>query len=172
MPHVPVSPFSAVRTAGATVGLLILMVGCSTSRAPEEIAVEHAGVMGVWEYRTDGTGALQRGTLRITVEEGRLKGHFQDSWRGQVDAFIQVHGTNMELRLDRVRISGRLRENRFEGVVERNAWDITSQGPHRSSPGRFFARRVQTASTTPSEEFGCPSLLRESSYACSPFRAP
>ncbi len=148
------------------------MLGCSTTRAPEEIAAEHAKVTGVWKYRTNGTRALQRGTLRITVEEGRLKGRFLDSWRGRMDALVQIHGSRMELQLDRVRISGRLRENRFEGVVQRNEWDVTPQGPHRSSPGRFLARRVQTGSMEHSEEFGCPSLLRESSYACSPFRAP
>jgi hypothetical protein len=172
MPSVFLPPLPTGKAIGMVLLLLALMVGCSTTRTPEDVAAEHAKVVGVWEYRTDGTGALQRGTLRVFVEEGRLKGRLQDSWRGQVDALIQIRGSRMELRLDRVRISGRLRENRFEGVVQHNNWDVTSSGPHHSTSGRFVARRVQNSSGESSEDFGCPSLLRESSYICSPFRAP
>jgi hypothetical protein len=172
MPSLPAPPFLRATTVGAVIGIVLLLVGCSTTRAPEEVAADHEKVVGMWEYRTEGTGVLQRGTLRIFVEEGRLKGLLQDSWRGEIDALVQIQGARMELELDRVRISGRLRENRFEGVVQQRKWAVTTQGTPRSSPGRLIARRVQKPSAAAAEEFGCPSLLRESSYICSPFRAP
>jgi len=93
--------------------------GCVSSRSPEATAEDRRDVVGVWEYRTQGTGALQRGTLRIAVVDGRLVGRLRDSWRGELRARVRVHGNHLELNLDGLRISGRVRRGAFQGSIRR-----------------------------------------------------
>jgi hypothetical protein len=153
-------------------GLLLSALGCS-SRSAEEIVSDRARVLGTWEYRTDGIGSLQHGTLRITMQEGRLVGRLQDSWRGQVEARVLLRGPRMELDLRRIRIRGRLDVNEFRGTVRRPFWDASRTNARRQQTGSFVARRVRRGSLVDDlTELGCASLLRESSYRCSPLPHP
>lgn len=143
--------------------------GCTSSRSVDEIASDRASVLGTWEYRTDGIPRLHRGRLHITVQNGRLKGRLQDRWRGTVEARVQLHGSRMELDLDRILISGRVREDRFVGSVRTSMGTVTTN--RRSASGVFIAKRVRRSTDSGStDDFGCPSLLYEGSYACSPFQ--
>jgi hypothetical protein len=149
------------------------MMGCTSSRTAEEIAADRARVLGTWTYRTDNISALQRGTLRISVHDGKLVGRIQDTWRGALDARVYLRGAHLELQLDRVQITGDLVDDRFKGLVHQPIWEGVRGDPWRGSTGYFVARRVRRESTADEHrDFGCPSLLRESSYACSPFGSP
>lgn len=161
---------SLVRFVGrpTLVLLLCVAVGGCAPRTAEEVAADRARVLGTWEYRTNGIGALQRGTLQIMVQDAKLVGRFQDSWRGQVQAKISLHGTRMELNLDLVRIQGRLEHGRFTGSVHRPLWDVSRSSVRgRGSDGQFVARKVQDPETVnDGSDLGCASLLHESSYTC------
>lgn len=147
-----------------------LCVGCATSRSPTEIAADREDVLGVWTYRVSGSDVLQRGRLHIRRRDGRLVGRFEDRWHGTVRTRIVVEDTHMEFRVRHVRISGRLRHNRFRGAIQRDVWDASTRGNRRSSPGTLVARRVRSPAVSSSPELGCASLLRESSFACSALR--
>ena len=126
----------------------------------------------MWEYRTDGTHALERGTLHISVEDGRLVGRIKDRWRGKIEAPIRLHGSHMELNLDRVRITGRLQRGRYEAYVHREFFSVAEQSARRPSRGYFIAQRVRSQSALGNfPDAGCTSLLRESSYVCSTFQS-
>jgi hypothetical protein len=153
----------------STLLLGVGLSGCASSRTAEQVAQNRAAVLGTWEYRTDNISALQRGTFQVMVKDGRLKGRFRDSWRGDLEAQVNIHGSHMELALDRIRITGRLEQNRFTAAVEPEIWDVSISGNRRST-GYFVARRVRSYSVFDDiGDFGCPSLLRESSYECSSF---
>jgi len=158
---------------GSALFLLLVGVlgGCATSRSPEATAEARAEVVGVWEYRTNGTSVLQRGTLRISVANGRLVGRLRDSWQGQIRAHVHLHGNQMELDLDGLQITGRVRQGQFEASIRRAFDEMSVQPPRRGPPARFFARRVRSTADPDSEpRYGCRSLLRERSYQCSPFQ--
>lgn len=165
----------SLRSMQSRLLLLVLLVlaagvlGCAP-RSAEEVAADRARALGTWEYQTDGIGVLQRGTMRITVDDGHLVGRFQDSWRGEVQARVMLQGPRMELDLDRVRITGRIERGRFRGTVHTPIWDVSQPRAQQSrSAGAFLARRVHSESLLQElTEFGCSSLLRESSYTCSP----
>lgn len=148
----------------------LVVTGCASSRSAQERADDRSKVLGTWEYRTNGTSALQRGTLQISVEDGRLVGTLQDSWRGTVEARVNLHGSRMELDLNRIRISGRIRQGRFKATIRRE-FESVSVRPRRERRGAYFlAQRVRSSAGTDTRtQFGCPSLLREQSYECSPF---
>ncbi len=145
-----------------------LLCACSSQRAPEETANDRATVLGVWKYRAHGTDALDRGTLQIHVRDGRLRGRIQDRWRGTEEADVLVENGYMDIRLNQVRISGRISGERFEATIRSEFWDLSESGNRRSGTGSFVARRIRKGSTDDDDtDFGCPSLLREQSYACS-----
>jgi hypothetical protein len=156
-------------------GLLFLLLlgsvlgGCVSSRSPEATAEARSEVVGVWEYRTQGTGALQRGTLLISVVDGRLVGRLRDSWRGQLRAQVRVHGNQLELELDGLRISGRVRGGEFQASIRRAFDEMSVQPYRRGAVARFVARRVRSSSGSSQDHYGCRSLLYEHSYLCSPF---
>ena len=153
-------------------GFALSVLGCS-ARSAGEIAADRARVLGTWKYQTDGIGTLQRGTLRILVEEGKLVGRLQDSWRGQVSARVLLQGPRMELDLRRIRIRGRLSFNQFRGTVRQPFWDASRANARRQQAGYFVAHRVRSASVVDDlMELGCASLLRESSYRCSALPHP
>ena len=129
--------------------------------------------MGVWEYRTNGTSVLQEGTLRIDVVDGRLVGRLQDSWQGTVEARVNLYGPRMELDLNRIRISGRIRQGRFEAAIRRDFEGLSVRPRTQRRPAYFIAYRVRsTAATDHRARYGCPSLLREHSFECTPFQRP
>lgn len=157
-------------------GTLILalslgLVGCASSQSPAELAAERDAVIGTWEYDTDEISFLQYGTLTIHVQDGELVGRLRDQWRGKLKADVRLHGRHLELILNRARIVGRIERGRFRGTVSSQPWHVTQSSPDPLSSPTFVARRVRTHSIRhgPSR-LGCPSLLRESSYACSPFQ--
>ena len=147
---------------------LLIIFGCS-SRSAEEIVAERERVVGTWKYKTEGIGYLQRGSLHITVQDGQLVGQLQDSWRGSVQARIDLRGNRMVLNVNQLRIAGQLEHGHFRGTVRPDVWDVSQSADRRSrSTGYFIARRVRTTSVLSNlKDLGCPSLLRESSYACS-----
>jgi hypothetical protein len=114
---------------------------------------------------------LQEGTLRIHVQDGRLVGQLRDSWQGTVEARVTLYGSRMELELNRIRISGRLRQGRFEAAIRREFEQMSVRPRARRRPAYFVARRVRRATASDNRErYGCRSLLREHSYQCSPFQ--
>jgi len=160
------SSYIHVCSLGVVVALLAIGVSGCTSRTAEEIAEDRAQILGVWKYKTDGIGALQHGTLKITQQNGKLVGQIQDSWRGRIDARIDVQGPYMELDLDRLRITGRLKRGRFTGSVYKPMWDLSRSRIRDESDGYLVARRVRRGQRVDDPESGCRSLLREPSYAC------
>ncbi len=149
------------------------LAGCASSRTAEEIAADRAQVLGTWKYETNGISTLQQGTLQIQMTDGQLVGRFNDRWRGQIDAHISLHGSHMEMNLNRFRITGEIEDGRFTGSVYRPTWDVSRAQARSRSSGSFIARRVRSGSISDAPaNFGCASLLREGSYACSPFESP
>lgn len=160
------------RWIAAALVLALALTACS-SRTAEEIADDRAQVLGTWEYQTDGIRSLQRGTLQITERDGKLVGQIQDSWRGRIEARVDVRGPYMALDFDRLRITGQLERGRFAGSVRNELWDVSHSRTHGGSDGYFVARRVHSKSTMDEvTDFGCASLLHESSYACSALGSP
>jgi hypothetical protein len=167
------SVFFGRASQGSALVLLLVGVlgGCATSRSPEATAEARASVVGVWEYRTNGTSVLQRGTLRISVVNGHLMGRLRDSWQGDIRARVRLHGNQMALDLNGFQITGRVRQGEFEASIRRTFDEMSVQPPRRGPPARFFARRVRSTAAPDSEfQYGCRSLLREHSYQCSPFQ--
>lgn len=152
--------------------LTVGFAGCASSRSAEDVITDRERVLGTWEYRTDGIRALQRGTLRITTRDGILVGRLQDSWRGRLDAQITLRGGTIQLEIDRLRLVGELRADRFTASARRPVWDVSGGVSRRRSTGFLVAQRVRrgTIWTSPTD-LSCPSLLREVSYACSPFHS-
>ncbi|MFB6246967.1 MAG: hypothetical protein ABEL97_00175 [Salinibacter sp.] len=147
------------------------ITACASSRTAQERADDRSKVVGVWEYRTNGTNVLQRGTLRISVEDGRLVGQIRDTWQGTVEARVSLHGSRMEIDLRRLRISGRVRRGRFKASIRREFETLTVRPRRQRRQGYFVAQRVRsTADTDNRTRYGCRSLLREHSYKCSPFQ--
>ena len=163
----PTAPIRDWLHVGLIIATLPVLLGCSP-RSAEEIVSERERVVGTWKYQTDGIPFLQRGSLNITVQDGKLEGHLQDSWRGSVQARIDVQGTRMVLDLDRGRISGQLERDHFRGTIRPQRWNVSrSADRHSQSAGYFVARRIRSTSILDNlKDLGCPSLLRESSYAC------
>jgi len=149
--------------------LCVSGTGCASSRSAEEIAKDRAAILGIWEYYTEGVSVLQRGTFRVRAQGGDLMAHFQDSWRGQFEVDLDLRGSRMEFEIDRLRISGQVLQGEFSGSIRRPLWDVSRESPHRQSIGYFEARRVRSSSGNRTQiNYGCPSLLREASYICSP----
>lgn len=172
--HIPQDAVRSLR-AHFLLGVLLINVclcGCASTRTAQEVT-ERTRALGTWEYRTQGIDGLQRGTLQIVTRDGDVIGRFRDQWRGQFKAEIQLQGTRMVIKIDRLRITGEITDDQFTGTAQAPTWDVTHRSRRRQSPGRFAARRIrQQDGTGGDERFGCPSLLRETSYACSPFQVP
>jgi len=170
--------FPSLVLAVAVVCGSFAVVGCASSRPGAEEPVRPADVTGTWEYRTTGSPALSSGTLRIRHKDGDLRAVLEDARRGQLRTRqVTVRDTWMELRLDQVLVSGRLRDNRYRASVEIITWDVaTSSRLARRSTynrrGSMEAYQVRSSSRLgdAADTFGCPPLLRESSFACSPLR--
>jgi hypothetical protein len=90
-----------------------------------------------------------------------------------MDAQISLHGSYMEVNFNRFRITGEIKHGRFAGSVYRPTWDVSRSEARSRSSGSFIARRVRSGSISDVlADVGCASLLREASYACSPFESP
>lgn len=148
----------------------MVLLSCASSQTTSEVD-ERMRALGTWEYQATGVRSLRRGRLKILSRDGDLVGQFQDQMGGKFEANVQVQGARMEIRVDQLRITGRIRNNQYAGTIERSDWDVTRQNPRRQSQARFEARRIrQHGESGADDDYGCPSLLREESYACSPLR--
>lgn len=151
-----------ITVLGASLG------GCASSRPGDELD-ERVQALGTWEYRTDGIGVLQSGTLQISSRDGDLVARFRDQWRGHFEAQIRVQGTRMVIALEQFRIEGRITDGRFTGVVRDSEWDVSRGSARREPAGTFRAHRIGSQQGAGERDrYGCASLLRETSYACSP----
>jgi len=158
--------------ASIFVGLLVVS-GCASPRSAEEVQASQSAALGTWEYRVTGFSGLNRGTLRIQRQNGRLVARFRDERRERLDARVTIRDNWMELRLDRVLISGRLQNNRYRATVEIPVWDVSTTQAFRRSASRGRGSMVASLTQaggyrTNTSDYGCAPLLRESSYACSP----
>jgi len=156
--------------------VLILMSGvvggCAGSRSAETTANAQSDVVGLWEYRTQGTSALQRGTLRISVVDGQLVGRLRDSWRGELRAQIAIQGSHLELDLDGLLISGRVRRGEFRASIRRAFDELSVQPRQRGPDALFVAQRIRSGSGSDTQDrYGCRPLMYEHSYRCSPFQS-
>lgn len=158
----------------ALVAMATSLAGCMSPRTIQEIRADQAAALGMWEYRVRGSPALDQGTMRIHRQNGRLTARLRDASRGRLRAQVSVRDQWMELRLDQVRVSGRLENGSFRGSVTIPTWDVsTSQRARRrarlQAQGSLLAHRVNTSPRSgAAEEIGCAPLLRESNYVCSP----
>lgn len=165
------------RWGTARSGLLLCMLllgvglgGCASSRTGDQVD-DRMQALGTWEYWTTGIGMLQRGTFQIVSQDGNLVARFRDQWRGPFEAEVRLRGDRMVLILDHLRITGQLRHNQFRGTARTPEWDLSRESARDGSPGTFQARRVHPQQDTGGRDrYGCPSLLRETSYACSPLQ--
>lgn len=143
--------------------------GCMGADSVSQRIQERESVLGTWRYQAEGLSRLREGTFHVRTQDDRLVVQFRDRWHGWRMGRMNVRGSRLEIRLDQLHISGRLRGNKFTGSVRGTSWDVSRAGPDTRS-GRFVARRVEGLMRGDGKKtLGCPSLLRESSYACSPF---
>lgn len=150
------------------------VIGCLSSQSARdqsarEEAADRAAVIGTWEYEVQGVAPLERGTFRITIKKGRLRGIIRDRRRGRIRARVEVNDSRLELSLDNLRISGHIENDEFTGSLRRHEWDITASSSRNNVRSRFrppsaylFARRVESAAAadTPSI-LECRPILRE-----------
>lgn len=164
-------PLSRRRWLLKTIAVVLIglcLLGCTGPRSAEVSVMNEAAALGTWEYTARGPSGLQEGTFQVSTEGDRLVVTFQDRWRGRITGRVRVHGSRMELRLNRLRISGRIRNERFTGSVEHDPWDL-SESRRQNRSGSFVAQRIDGPGTSDDVQgLDCPPLLRESSYACSP----
>jgi len=157
----------------ASVAGLLVLTGCGSSRPASDLGPQASRALGTWEYRVNGFPVLDRGTIRLKRENGRLVAILRDRRQGRLRARASIQKTWMELRLDRIYISGRLHEGEYRARVSFSTWDVSSSQSFRRSSlqarGSLIAAQTQASTVSVStRSFGCPPLLREGSYACSP----
>lgn len=149
--------------------LILACIGCSGANTVEKTVQEQEAVLGTWRYQAQGLSRLREGTFQVQLQENRFVVELRDRWHGWRMGRMNVHGSHLEIHFDQLHISGRLEGNEFTGSVRGASWDVSRSHPDTRS-GRFVARRVQGVTDEDGEAtLGCPSLLWESSYACSPF---
>lgn len=168
-------PISRTWTAPGLALLLCLILigaglgGCASSRTGAELD-QRMRALGTWEYWTTGIGMLQRGTLQIATRDGDLVARFRDQWRGPFEVEVRLQCTRMVIVFDHLRITGKIMHGQFQGTARPPEWDVRRASARREAPGTFQARRVHSVQDGERDRYGCPSLLRETSYACSPLQ--
>lgn len=151
---------------------LLLLSGCaSTAQAPNR--GDTSEVLGTWRYRTmSGSSLFDEGVIQITMQNGRLEGMLRDSRLGVAPLDVSYRGDNLQLRLEDIRIRGRVKDNEYVAFYERSMWDVTT--PQRASRrgqdrinGSLAARRVEAKGyKAPDVPLGCDNLTEESSNRC------
>lgn len=160
----------------------VTIAGCASS-GPAASA-DPSDVLGVWEYRSNGSPYLDRGRFRIVRERGgRLDGVLRDSRLGTVDVEdVRLRNGQLHLRIEIqsaysaqtsvLQISGQVRNDRYTGTFRQPMWDVTtSQNLRRyrqsASGGSLLARRVQESGFQgPAVPLGCTDALVEHDYRC------
>lgn len=163
---------------GWTAAFLLVLVGtlgCASTSPSADQRDEQAQFLGTWQYRTVRAPGLDEGTFRIAREGDRLIAIVRDARRGRLRARVHIWEDRMALRLNGIRVAGRLEDGRYEATVEVSTWDVR-RAPSRSPSARrderlrgsLVARRTDAPPSTSGPGYGCRPLLRETSYACSP----
>jgi hypothetical protein len=145
---------------------------------------DRSDVIGVWEYRTNGTPYLDRGRFQIVLtRNGRLDGRLRDSRLGTVELDdVRLQNGHMHLRIEvqsaysaqtsTLQISGRVEDDRYTATFRRPIFDVTtSQNTSRTasstSGGSILARRVRTSTVHDMPvPLGCTGILVEHNYHC------
>lgn len=162
------SPFSLVALVLA-VGLAA--AGCSGTSHTTSTG-DRNDVVGTWKYRaTAGSDVLEEGVFQIRVRQGRLDGVLRDSRIGVVPLDVRYRGQRLEMRIDQIRIRGRVKNDQYTAFYERPMWDVTTSQSFRSRNdrinGSITARRVRSlAYSGPEIPLGCTDILEESTNRC------
>ncbi len=162
---------------------LVLWSGCSSSGSTTS-SVDRSDVLGVWEYRANGSRLLDEGIFRISFQQGRLQGQLRDTRLGRVPLRdVRVRNGRLNLRIEYrsayssetgyLEVNGHVRNDQLTATYYLPKWDVsTSQNLWRrssaSSPnGSLYARRVQGGMADRFDDpLGCSSPLVESDYRC------
>lgn len=147
--------------------IALITGGCASSQSTSSDSRARAAAIGTWEYRVTGNAPLDRGTFQISVENGRLKGTVRDQRRGRFRAQVDVSGSRMELTVGRLRISGKIEDERFSGFLRLQQWDVSTSSRRRRrqsglTTASLYAERVRSggaAGAVPALD--CRSILRE-----------
>jgi len=154
--------------------------GCASTGST---TTDRSDVLGVWEYRTNGTPYLDRGRFQIVLtQNGRLDGRLRDSRLGTVNLDdVRLQNGQMHLRIEvqraysaqtsTLQISGRVEDDRYTATFRRPMFDVTtSQNTSRmrsTSGGSILARRVRTSTVHDMPvPLGCTDVLVEHNYHC------
>jgi len=145
-----------------------LAAGCASSRSAEDDAAGRAAALGTWRYEVDGSAPLSTGVFQIAERKGRLQGFLRDRRRGRLQARVKLQDRRLELTVDGLRVSGRIEEGQFTGVLRRERWDMTTRRRTRRRTrsrvrsASVHARRVRSASAADRPSIlECESILRE-----------
>jgi len=150
----------------------LLVTGCASS-GPSASRGNTAEVLGTWRYRAmAGSSLLDEGVIQITMNQGRLEGTLRDSRLGSAPLDVSYRGDNLRLRVDDIRIQGRVKNNEFVAFYERSMWDVTT--PQRSirdqrqrMNGSLSARRVEAKGFDVNlPPLGCDDLLTGGASQC------
>lgn len=150
---------------------LLLLPGCASTQATADRG-NSSEVLGTWKYRAmAGSDVLDEGVIRITMVKGRLQGTLRDARLGTVPVDVRYRGSRLSLRLDEIRIDGRVKNNEYTAYYERPMWDVTTSQNFRQNAqrinGSISARRVhKTGYAGPQIDLGCDPLTIESSSRC------
>ncbi len=151
---------------------LLLLSGCaSTGQAPGR--GDTSEVLGTWRYRSmAGSSLFDEGVIQITMQNGQLEGMLRDSRLGVAPLDVSYRGDNLQLRLEDIRIRGRVKDNEYVAFYERSTWDVTtpqrsySRGQQRTN-GSIAARRIEAKGfEIPNVPLGCDPLTEEASSRC------
>jgi len=166
---------------------VVLVAGIATTTgcaSTGSTTTDRSDVLGVWEYRTNGTPYLDRGRFQIVLtKNGRLDGRLRDSRLGTVNLDdVRLQNGQMHLRIEvqraysaqtsTLQISGRVEDDRYTATFRRPMFDVTtSQNTSRTasstSGGSILARRVRASSVHDMPvPLGCTGVLIEHNYHC------
>jgi hypothetical protein len=166
-----VSRLSTLSIVALVIAAGLAVAGCSGAGHSTSTG-DRNDVVGTWKYRaTAGSDVLEEGIFEIRVRQGRLDGVLRDSRIGIVPVDVSYRGQRLEMRIDQIRIRGRVQNNRYTAFYERPLWDVTTSQSFRSRNdrinGSITARRIRSlAFTTPNLPLGCTNILEESTDRC------
>lgn len=165
------SRLSTFPLAALVLAIGLALAGCSGAGHSTSTG-DRNDVVGTWKYRaTAGSDVLEEGVFQIRVRQGRLDGVLRDSRIGIVPVDVTYRGERLEMRIDQIRIRGRVNNDRYTAFYERPMWDVTTSQSFRSRNdrinGSITARRVRSlAYSGPTLPLGCTDILEESTDRC------
>ena len=155
-----------------TLVALLLLSGCASAGQTTDRG-DTSEVLGTWRYRTvAGSSLFDEGVIQITMQNGRLEGMLRDSRLGVAPLDVSYRGDNLQLRLEDIRIRGRVEDNEYVAFYERSMWDVTTpqraqrRGQERVN-GSLAARRVEAKGyDLQLPPLGCEEIFQEASKKC------